>query len=45
MAVPDQTLAPTDHTVITFGERAGDTPRAITRWFYPGATHGQAFVY
>jgi len=37
--------SPTDDTVITFGESAGNAPPPITRWFYPGDTDGQGFIY
>jgi hypothetical protein len=38
-------LSLTDDTVITFGEPAGNAPPPITRWFYPGDTDGQEFIY
>jgi len=48
LAVPDCRLTPTDDTVIIFGERSertADSPQPITRWFFPGDTDGQEFVY
>jgi hypothetical protein len=45
LTIPDSRLSPTYDTVITFGESAGNVPPAITRWFYPGDTEGQGFVY
>jgi len=45
LAVPNYRLKPTDHTVITFTERASDSPQAIRAWFYPGKNWGQEFVY
>jgi len=45
MAVPDYRLKPADKTVITFEERAGNSPEAIKAWFYPGDNYGQEFVY
>ena len=38
-------LSLTDDTVITFGEPVGNAPPPITRWFYPGDTNGQEFIY
>jgi hypothetical protein len=45
LTIGDHRFSPTDDTVITFGEAAGNTPPPITRWFYPGDTDGQAFIY
>jgi hypothetical protein len=45
LTVADQRLSPPDDTVIMFGEAAGNAPRPITRWFYPGDTVGEEFVY
>jgi len=45
MALPDYRLKPTGKTVITFEERAANTPPAIKAWFYPGDNYGQEFVY
>ena len=45
MAIPDFRLRPTGKTVITFEERAADSPEAIKAWFYPGDNYGQEFVY
>jgi LPXTG-motif cell wall-anchored protein len=44
-AVPDYRLTPTDHTVITFEERAHNSPQAIKEWFPPGENWGEEFVY
>lgn len=44
-AVPDYRLTPTDHTVITFEERAHDAPQAIKEWFPAGDNWGEEFVY
>jgi len=38
-------MTPTDHTVITFEERAHDAPRAIKDWFPAGDHWGEEFVY
>lgn len=45
LAIPNYRLRATDKTVMTFGERAGDSPEAIRAWFYPGANWGEEFVY
>jgi len=45
LTIPDYRLSPTDDTVITLGESAGNAPRPVTRWFYPGDTDGQRFIY
>ena len=45
LAIPDYRLTPTDHTVITFEERAANSPQAIRTWFYPGDYYGQEFLY
>jgi len=44
-AVPDYRLTPTDHTVITFEERAHNAPQAIKEWFPAGDNWGEEFVY
>ena len=45
LALPDYRLKPTGKTVITFEERASNSPQAIKAWFYPGDNYGQEFVY
>jgi hypothetical protein len=45
LAVPNYRLKTTNHTVITFAERAAGSPPAIRAWFYPGRNWGQEFVY
>jgi outer membrane biosynthesis protein TonB len=44
-AVRDYRLDAPEHTLITFEERAGSSPRAIKEWFYPGDHWGEQFVY
>lgn len=44
-AIPDYRLVPTDHTVITFEERAHNSPQAIKEWFPAGDNWGEEFVY
>jgi hypothetical protein len=45
LTVADQRLSPPNDTVIVFGEAAGNAPRPIKRWFYPGDTVGEEFIY
>lgn len=45
MAIPDYRVKPTGKTVITFEERAANSPEAVKAWFYPGDNYGQEFVY
>ena len=44
-AVRDYRLVPSDHTVITFEERARNAPQAIKEWFPAGENWGEEFVY
>jgi hypothetical protein len=45
LTVPDYRLKPTGKTIITFDERAADSPEAVKAWFYPGDNYGHDFVY
>lgn len=45
LAVPDYRMKPTGKTVVTFEERAKNSPEAVKAWFYPGDNFGQEFVY
>jgi len=45
LAIPNYRLKPTNHTVMTFRERAEGQPEAIRAWFYPGNQWGEEFVY
>jgi len=45
LTVPDYRSKPTGKPVLTFGERAADSPEAVKAWFYPGDTYGHQFVY
>lgn len=45
MAIPDYRLTPSDSTVLTFEERASNSPQAVKTWFYPGDNYGYDFVY
>jgi hypothetical protein len=45
LAVPDERLRPAGRPIVTFEERAADSPEAVKAWFYPGDSTGHAFVY
>lgn len=45
LAIPDYRLNPSDSTVITFEERASNSPEAVRAWFYPGDNYGYDFIY
>ena len=45
LAVPDYRLRPPGKTLITFEERAADSPEAVKAWFFPGESYGHQFVY
>jgi len=45
LAIDNFRLTPTGKPVLTFAERAKDTPEALRAWFFPGDTWGQEFVY
>lgn len=45
LVVPDERLKPAGKPIITFDERASDSPEAIKAWFYPGENYGHEFVY
>jgi hypothetical protein len=45
LAIPDQRLRPAGKAIITFDERAADSPEAVKAWFYPGDDYGHQFVY
>jgi LPXTG-motif cell wall-anchored protein len=45
ITIPDYRLRTRGKTVITFEERAADSPEAIKAWFFPGDNYGQEFVY
>jgi hypothetical protein len=45
LAIPDYRMKPTGKPVITFEERASDSPEAVKAWFYPGENYGHDFVY
>jgi len=45
LAVPDQRFRLAGKPIITFEERAADSPEAVKAWFYPGENYGHEFVY
>lgn len=45
IAIPAQRFEPSDKTVLTFYETTSTDPAFIHKWFYPGDTFGQEFVY
>ena len=45
LAIPDQRRYPADKPIITFEERAANSPEAVKAWFYPGDDAGHEFVY
>lgn len=44
-AIPDYRVTATDHTVLTFEERAHNSPQALKEWFPAGENWGEEFVY
>jgi LPXTG-motif cell wall-anchored protein len=45
LALPVYRDEPSDHTVVTFEERAANAPQAIKDWWYPGRLVGEEFLY
>jgi len=45
LAVPNYKLRTASKPIITFEERAADSPEAIKAFFYPGDNYGLQFVY
>ena len=45
LAIPDYRLKPAGAPIITFEERAAESPQAVRAWFYPGENYGHEFVY
>lgn len=45
LAVANQRVHPAEKPIITFEERADDSPEAVKAWFYPGDDAGHEFVY
>lgn len=45
MAIPTYRDEPTDHTVLRLGERRGNAPQVLVKWFHPGDVVGFEFLY
>lgn len=45
LAIPHQRQYPANKPIITFEERAANSPDAVKAWFYPGDDSGHEFVY
>ncbi|HUA83905.1 MAG TPA: hypothetical protein VMB85_08590 [Bryobacteraceae bacterium] len=45
MTIPAYRATPRGHTVVTFEERAANSPAAVRDWFYPGMNYGHQFIY
>lgn len=44
-STPEYRSKATSQVVVTFEERAADSPKAVKAWFYPGEKWGQEFLY
>jgi len=45
MAIPTERREPTGDSVVTFAEQGDGQTEALVKWFYPGETTGNEFVY
>jgi hypothetical protein len=45
MAIPTERQEPSGQSVVTFAEQGNGQPEALLKWFYPGETTGNEFVY
>src|SRR6266446_4648337 len=45
LAIPNQRQYSAQKPIITFEERAANSPEAVKAWFYPGDDTGHEFVY
>jgi hypothetical protein len=45
MAVSAERREPSDKSIVTFAEQGDGRPEALLKWFYPGETIGNEFVY
>src|SRR6266404_1827342 len=45
LTIPAERGTPPDKPEVTFAETRGGTPQAIKRWWYPGETTGEEFIY
>ena len=45
MAIPTERREATGQSVVTFADQGNGQPEALLKWFYPGETTGNEFVY
>jgi hypothetical protein len=45
MAIPTERREPSGESVVTLAEQGNGRPEALLKWFYPGETTGNEFVY
>jgi len=45
MAIPTERQEASGQSVVTFAEQGNGQPEALLKWFYPGETTGNEFVY
>jgi hypothetical protein len=45
MTIGAERANPTDESVVTLAEQGPGQPDALVKWFYPGSTSGNAFIY
>lgn len=45
LAIPDYRTKTPSKAIVTFEERAKNSPEAVETWFYPGDNYGLEFVY
>jgi hypothetical protein len=45
MAIPTDRQEASGESVVTFAEQGNGQPEALLKWFYPGETTGNEFVY
>lgn len=45
ITVPDYDWETPNHTILQFDERSGNSPMALSSWFYPGDKTGWDFIY
>jgi len=43
--IPTDRPEPTDHTMVALAQQGAGQPDALLKWFYPGQTSGNAFLY
>lgn len=45
LTIPAERGTPPDKPEVTFAETRGGTPQALKKWWYPGETTGEEFIY